>query len=61
MCVWGRGGGGGCTDHAVSLGTNCSYENYVMTVNYFEPSFYLTVRLIMHSRDESAGICCSSP
>ena len=41
MCVC--GGGGGYTDHAVSLGTNCSYENYeynyVMTVNYFEPSF----------------------
>ena len=63
VCVWGGGGGGGYTDHAVSLET-CSYQNYehnyVMNMNYFEPNFYLTVRLIMHSGDESAGICCSS-
>ena len=65
MCVWGGGGRGewGYTDHAVSLGT-CSYQNYehnyVMNMNYFEPNFYLTVRLIMHFGDESAGICCSS-
>ena len=32
----------------------------IMNMNYFEPSFYLAVRLIMHSGDESAGICCSS-
>ena len=60
----GGGGGGGYIDHAVSLGT-CSYENYehnyVMSMNYFEPNFYLPVRLIMHSGVESAGICCCSP
>ena len=69
VCVWGGGGEGewggewGYTDHTVSLGT-CPYQNYehnyVMNMNYFEPIFYLTVRLIMHSGDESAGICCSS-
>ena len=53
----------GFIDHVVSLGT-CSYQyykhNYVMSMNYFEPNFYLTVRLIMHSGVESVGICCSS-
>ena len=53
----------GCIDHVVSLGT-CSYQNYehnyLMSMNYFEPNFYFTVGLIMHSGDESAGICCSS-
>ena len=65
VCVCVCVSGCGYTDHAVSLGTNCSYENYehnyVMSMNNFEPKFYLTVRLIMHSGVESVGICCSSP
>ena len=65
MCVCGGGGGGsgGTLIMLCHLGT-CSYQNYehnyVMNMNYFEPNFYLTVRLIMHFGDESAGICCSS-